>query len=545
MRPPVATPASAPAARPPPTHLADAVAARALNPAVSFHVPGHKRRPQAPPHPPGPLAAALAAAAAVDTTELAGLDVLAAPTGPIAAAAAAAATAYGVGSCRYLVGGATAGVAAAVMATCGGGSPTTQPRTLLATRAAHQSVVAGAALAGARLAWIAPSLAGEVWGGAAHPPTATAVAAALAGAAAAGHDVGAVLIVSPTYFGAVADVEGERVEEERRLCVCCVCVLSASRHNKKQPSPLPSSPAIAAVCAAASVPLIVDAAHGAHFGLDVAFPPAAAAVGATLSVAGAHKTLAVLTQAALLHVASGVDDSLIAGVDRALALLQSSSPSFLLMASLDVGIAAAAAPGAWTHPLAAAAAVRAAVRAAPGWAALADDERERKKVHSFDPLRVTLAHTHLDGRAAAAALEAAGAVPELATEAVVVLALGAGSAVCDGEALASALATASATATRLPPRLPPPLPPPMWSPYDAPLTPRQALLGAASERVGVRASIGRVAAEALTPYPPGVPVVVPGERITVDAVEAMAAVLAGGGRLVAGDASGESVAVVK
>ena len=302
-------------------------------------------------------------------------------------------------------------------------------------------------------------------------------------------------------------------------------------HTHTHPPPLPPPhppPAIAAVCAATSVPLIVDAAHGAHFGLDAALPPAAAAVGASLAVVGAHKTLAVLTQAALLHVAAGGGAGLAPAVDRALALLQSSSPSFVLMASLDVGVASAAAPGAWDAPLATAAAVRAAVRAAPGWAALADDELERARVHAFDPLRVTLTHTRLDGRAAAAALEAGGAVPELATEAVVVLALGAGSVVADARTLASALGAVSAAAAGLPPRVPPPVPPPTWSPYGAPLTPREALLGA-SERVGLRSSIGRIAAEAVTPYPPGVPVVVPGERISADAVDAVTAVLAGGG----------------
>lgn len=290
------------------------------------------------------------------------------------------------------------------------------------------------------------------------------------------------------------------------------------------------------------MPLIVDAAHGAHFGLDRAFPPAPAAAGAALSIAGAHKTLAVLTQAAVLQVGASASAALVDKVDAALTLLQSSSPSYLLMASLDQGIAAAAAPGAWAEPLAAAAAAAAAVASTPGWHLLSRDAAEKGRL--FDPLRLTLRHAALTGRRAAAALEAAGAVPEMATDAAVVLALGAGSRAGDGAALATALETVSAAAATLPPRLLPPIPPPTWSAFDAPLTPRDALLGPAT-RVELKEAVGRIAAEAITPYPPGVPALVPGERVTRDVVDGIAAVLAGGGRLVAGDASGGSVAVVR
>ena len=168
-------------------------------------------------------------ALAHDLTELAGLDMLADPRGPIAAAQALAAAAVGAAASRFCVNGSTGGLAAAVSAACavwrgeqrrrrgegggggeGGAAPPPHPPLILAARNCHQSVFAAAAVAGADVAWVAPDRPPPGWSGVAPPLTAPALAAALAGLEAAGKPrPAAVVVVSPTYFGQVADVAGE------------------------------------------------------------------------------------------------------------------------------------------------------------------------------------------------------------------------------------------------------------------------------------------------------------------------------------------------
>lgn len=131
-----------------------------------------------------------------------GLDYLSSPSGVIADAQALAAAAFGAAHTFFLVNGCTAGVHAAVMATCGPGT------TLLAARNCHLSVFNAAVLAGCSVAWVEPEA--DAAHGVAHGVTPAALAAALAAQAAAGVAVGAVMVVSPTYFGAVARVEGAR-----------------------------------------------------------------------------------------------------------------------------------------------------------------------------------------------------------------------------------------------------------------------------------------------------------------------------------------------
>jgi hypothetical protein len=129
-----------------------------------------------------------------------GLDYLSSPSGAIAEAQALAAAAFGADRTFFLVNGATAGVHAAVVATCPPGS------TLLLARNCHLSAVSAAALAGCRAAWAAPGA--DARHGVAHGVAPDALAAALAREAAAGARVGAVLVVSPTYFGVASRVEG-------------------------------------------------------------------------------------------------------------------------------------------------------------------------------------------------------------------------------------------------------------------------------------------------------------------------------------------------
>ena len=244
------------------TPLLDAVLARGAKPEAPFHIPGHKRGTggagSGAPPPLSGLARLAGPALAHDLTELAGLGVLGAGSGPVGAAQAAAALAAGAAATRFLVNGASVGVHAAVWAAVGAArgraSEARGGPLVLAPRNTHSCVFHAAALAGARLGWLAPEVAGGEWGGLAHCLAPATLAASLERAAAAGDMPAAVVIVSPTYFGALADV-----------------------------------PALASACHAHDIPLIVDEAHGAHLGADGRLPPSALAGGADVVVQSAHK----------------------------------------------------------------------------------------------------------------------------------------------------------------------------------------------------------------------------------------------------------------
>ena len=318
-------------------------------------------------------------------------------------------------------------------------------------------------------------------------------------------------------------------------------------------------PGLAAVCHAHGVPLLVDEAHGAHLGLHPALPRSALQSGADVAVQSTHKQLSAMTQAAMLHLARGgrVCHQRLA---RALQVLQSSSPSYLLMASLDAARAQAADPGAHEESLAAAAHARQELARLPGLqllsaeqAAASDGSGGSSGGVALDPLRLTISlqQLGLSGYEAAAALEEHhGIVPELATPACVVLALSIGSTRQHARALVAAvqhlcrqhgsrcgsaagsnssLGSAAAGAAVL---------------GEAHMSPRDAFF-AAAESVPAEAAVDRVSAELLCPYPPGVPAAYPGEVITPAVLQQLRAVLRQGGTVTGcSDASLQTLRVI-
>ena len=222
----------------------------------------------------------------VDVPELPELDDLFAPEGVILAAQQLAAEAFGAEQTWFLVNGSTCGVEAALLATCGPGDKVLVPRN------AHQSVLSGLILSGAMPVWIAPVY--DLDWQLALGVTATVIATALG----QHPDAKAVMVVSPTYEGVCSDIT-----------------------------------AIAKVVHDYDIPLIVDAAHGPHFAFHDGLPPSALSGGADIVIHSAHKVLAAFTQAALMHIqGQRCDRSRLA---QALRMTQSSSPSYLLLGSLD------------------------------------------------------------------------------------------------------------------------------------------------------------------------------------------------------------------
>lgn len=231
-----------------------------------FHMPGHKRR-----------AGALPEVRDLDITEIEGFDNLHHATGIIKEGQERAASLYGSEETYYLVNGSTAGILAAISA-C-----TTYKGRILMARNSHKAAYHAVQIRGLQATYLYPEREGV---------------ADVEQALAKDPKIQAVYITSPTYEGTLSDVR-----------------------------------AIARVAHKYGKPLIVDEAHGAHFGFHPYFPESSVRGGADLVIHSVHKTLPSLTQTALLHRNGKLIDG--AKVKEYLDIYQTSSPSYLLMASID------------------------------------------------------------------------------------------------------------------------------------------------------------------------------------------------------------------
>ena len=448
----------------------DAIVAYAARDPGRFHVPGHKGGEGADPE----LVAALSEGAFQHDIPagIEGVDV--GPDSPFQRSQRLAARAWGARRSWFLISGASQGNHAACLALRHAG------RKVVAQRNVHSSTVDGIVLAGLEPAFVAPELDAEL--GIAHCLTPGSLARALDRCP----DAVAALTVSPTYFGAVADVRGlARVAHER------------------------------------GVPLIVDEAWGAH----LPFHP-------DLPTWSTHKILGSLTQSAILHL--GRDELIDADVvDRCVTLTESTSPSALLTASLDAARRQAAVRGAklLAETVAGVERAREAIRGIPGLDVLDERLIGRPGVHDWDPLRlaVDVRGTGSTGiRIAKLMRELDDVNLELESENVIVAVFGAGENAAESATrLVNSLRHAVETlgGEHEPPKRPF-TPPPPWGSLELP--PREAFFGP-QEVIPFAEAVGRVAAESLAAYPPGIPNVLPGERLTQETVDYINEVVEHGG----------------
>lgn len=247
-----------------------------------FHMPGHKRqyRNHVLSEFPNPFS--------IDITEINGFDNLHHPEGILKDSMEWAAQIYGSDKTYYLVNGSSCGILSAIS-----GSVNNRG-TILMSRNCHKSAFHGVFLNQLNAKYIYPQLIPEMGlqGG--------ILAEDVEGLLKKYPEIEAVLVVSPTYDGVVSDIK-----------------------------------AIAQVVHRFGLPLIVDEAHGAHFsfGKDNGFPVSALDLGADIVIQSLHKTLPSLTQTALLHVRKGYID--IERLDRYIHMYQTSSPSYVMMASIE------------------------------------------------------------------------------------------------------------------------------------------------------------------------------------------------------------------
>jgi arginine decarboxylase len=247
---------------------------------LPFHMPGHKLGKGIPDF-------FLQNVASLDITEIPGTDNLHEPSGPIKEALELAALAFGSDRTFFLVNGSTCGIHAMITAMCRPGQK------LIVTRDCHKAVVGGMILAGAEPVFIMPELCSGF--GIMGCVTPEAVEKTLA----ANPDAAGVLLTRPNYYGICCDLTG-----------------------------------IAAIVHSYGKILAVDEAHGAHLRFNPALPVCAMDAGADLCVQSAHKTLPAFTQGAYLHVKAGRVD--IERLEFMLDILQTTSPSYVIMAFLDI-----------------------------------------------------------------------------------------------------------------------------------------------------------------------------------------------------------------
>ena len=242
-----------------------------------FHMPGHKRNPDTV-NTDLPFDR--------DITEIDGFDNLHHPEGILKKAQETAASVYDTKECYYSVNGSTAALFAAVSATV--------PRNgqILVARNCHKAVYHALYLRNLIPTYVYPQMDPKWWinGGISSDKVERALAE--------NPEIKAVLLTSPTYDGVVSDIEK-----------------------------------IAEIVHRYEIPLIVDEAHGAHFHFSNYFPTSAAELGADLVIQSFHKTLPSMTQTAVLHNCSDRVDSRL--IRRFMGIYQSSSPSYILMASMD------------------------------------------------------------------------------------------------------------------------------------------------------------------------------------------------------------------
>jgi lysine decarboxylase len=289
----------------------------------------------------------------------------------------------------------------------------------------------------------------------------------------------------------------------------------------------------AEVAHAAGVALVVDNAWGAHFGFHPVLPKSPMALGADAMVASTHKIVGSLTQSAMLLVA---DSELLDAdaVARAVRLVRSTSPSSLLMASLDAARRQLAIHGEalLERTIAASMRARAAIYSVPGCAVVGEGFVGRPGIAGWDPLRIVIdvRRTGCTGYELAAALRSSYDIyVELATHSTLVLVLGLGQPVEPLERLAHDFAETVRRMSR-PGEIPEIALPPAALEHDAAVPPREAFL-AVSEAVPVDEAYGRISCESIAGYPPGVPALLPGERVTPAVVEYLRSLTAAGARL--------------
>ncbi|WP_274648386.1 aminotransferase class I/II-fold pyridoxal phosphate-dependent enzyme [Paenibacillus humicola] len=455
--------------------LAAAVTHHADSKPVSFHVPGHKfaQSIQKLASDLPRVWSAMHAAMSIDVTELSDTDDLHAPAGAIAEAQRLAADSFGAERTYFLVGGSTAGNLALLLACCEPGD------VIIVQRNVHKSVLNGLALAGAQTVFVTPRR---------DESTQLDVVPELADieeALTRYPEAKAVFLTNPSYYGFCVDLApyAEFVHNRHKL-------------------------------------LLVDEAHGAHFGRHPRFPRSAVHAGADAVVQSTHKTLTALTMGAMLHIQGNRLDH--QAVKRALSMIQSSSPSYPIMISLDIARAMVDyyGPALFEKGIETADRLRHAIKHSERFKLVESCDR----LIRTDPLRIVFMDRTglLSGYEILSALERKGCWAEMADAEHVVLVVGMESGDEDATRLLAALnEIAEESRGSSKPAFEREKASLLWngSRISEPIRmSRNKYAEHEIETVELGRAAGRISADLVIPYPPGIPILFPGEEISPELV---------------------------
>ena len=404
-----------------------------------------------------------------------GLDTVKLRHGWLVEAERRAASLYGADVCRFSVGGSTHCNQALALSVGVPGDVVVVSRTL------HRSLLLGLVLAGLEPVWIEPEVDMTTGLPSAYSPA--RVAEALAGHP----EAVAVFLSDPSYVGTFSDL-GEH----------------------------------ARVAHAAGVPLVVDAAWAAHFGFHPLLPPHALAAGADAMITSAHKTLPAYSQAALLLARTERLNA--SRLERAFDAIHTTSPAGTIMASIDAARALVEREGErlLSRTIQAVSDARARLEQVPGVRVLGGAGVDAAK------LTVSIAGTGAHGVDIESDLIAAGVAPEMADRDTIVAVA---TIADDGDSLRRFTAglIESIERHRGAPRAVTGAAGWIVRPLQA-VAPREAFFGAV-ETVAFADAAERVSAELIALYPPGVPVLAPGERVTAEALAALSQAATDGVRI--------------
>lgn len=451
------------------TPLFDALMEYVNRETIPFHVPGHKKGVgideefknfigQNP--------------FKIDVTVFKLVDSLHHPTGPIKKAQRLAADAYGSDAAFFSIHGTSGAIQTMIMSVVSAGEKIIIPRNV------HKSVTAGIILSGAIPVYMQPALDKKV--GIAHGVTPETVEKSLK----ENPDAKAVLVINPTYYGVATDL-------------------------KK----------IADIVHSYDIPLIVDEAHGPHLGFNDKLPISAMNAGADICSQSTHKIIGALTQCSLLQVRSERVD--INRVQQILSLLQTTSPSYILMASLDCARRQIALNGKelLDKTIELSNYARAEINKIPGFYCFGKEILGNEGVYALDPTKITVTCRDLGitGYDLDMILSNKYHIQVELSDLYNVLAVGSfGDTKESIDSLISALKEISeeyyGKGNKKSDFIDVPAIPPQIK------IPREAF-NSSKTSVSLKESIGMISGEFLMAYPPGIPVLCPGEEITQEIVD--------------------------
>ncbi len=480
--------------------LVAALRAAARQDHAAFYTPGHKRGQGIS----SEFAALLGKPGLqADLPELPELDNLFAPQGVIRDAQQLASDAFGAAQTWFLANGSTCGLEAAVLAVCRAGE------TVILPRNSHQSAIAALILSGAVPVFVDPIY--DLPWDLAHTPAVTTIQQALD----KHPDAKAVMLVHPTYYGVCGQIE-----------------------------------AIAQLVHEHGIPLLIDEAHGAHFAFHDQLPISALEAGADLTVQSTHKVLGAMTQASMLHIGSqAIATDWAARLPKCLQLVQSTSPNYLLLASLDAARHQMAMQGQslMDHALALSQQGRSQLAKIPGIRVLeASDLPDPSLQLDTTRLTVDVSGLGITGFEADAILSEQGVVAELPSLKHLTFIVSFGNQPQDLARLVQGVRDlsqhgSSTNSHRLPDQ--------QLLSQDpvypvAELSPREAFL-ASHRLVPIQDAVHHLSAATVCPYPPGIPVLFPGELITPEAIARLETVRSAGGWITGcADPNGQMLTIV-